>query len=513
MNTTASHCGSYVASLGNNKVRVCAVRAPRSVTETTIRIATKDATAMRWSVDNNLLAIVSARLIEIIDLKDRDFRVRLDNGSGGLGRFLSADFVGLDQLLVVWEFGKAKLWTLSTGKGVDLSDIKIISSGDRWQSRPHSGDEQKRTLAALSKAGADDTLNLYLPSAHRQLSCTRLPTVDAQSLSWSPDGRWLAVLDTPLASSSVHIFTPGGQHFRSYPLASESAGLGVKAVVWSRDSQVLALTQHDGKLVLLNTRTFAPLAVIEHTTTIDQRHLSTDAQAPLWQEAVSASGERSYATLSQPFSPPLTRSKSGTEPNELGIAEARFSCDSKYLATRDERMLSTIWLWNMSTLAAHTVLIQHSNVRKLQWHQSRPEILLIDCGDGIAHVFDASSPEPPATFRTEISGAPNLSWICPTGSNHATLLATTKTSHCIVYLDGRFEAEDNMLGATLRSPTTEQPFDEGASEDSLFDILSGRKPMARSRGESYTRQVDLEVETEEEDSTTRMDDTFRGRRP
>lgn len=57
----------------------------------------------------------------------------------------------------------------------------------------------------------------------------------------------------------------------------------------------------------------------------------------------------------------------------------------------------------------------------------------------------------------------------------------------------------------------EAAFDEGASEDSLFDVLSGRKPMAPKTEQSYTERVDFEVgATEDEDTATvGLDDTFR----
>ena len=55
-------------------------------------------------------------------------------------------------------------------------------------------------------------------------------------------------------------------------------------------------------------------------------------------------------------------------------------------------------------------------------------------------------------------------------------------------------------------------FEEGASEDSLFDVLSGRKPLPPKMDQSYTERIDLEVETEDEDMTTRMDDTFVGKK-
>ena len=66
--------------------------------------------------------------------------------------------------------------------------------------------------------------------------------------------------------------------------------------------------------------------------------------------------------------------------------------------------------------------------------------------------------------------------------------------------------------ATLARSTGSNGFDEGASEDSLFDVLSGRKPLPPKTSQSYTERIDMEVETEDEDQSIRVDDTFRERK-
>lgn len=506
----ASSCGKYVASIHNSKLRICSLFAPERFTTFNFR-PTKDNLTLKWNEASIRIILLSAQNIEVVDLGDSSHRVRIDNGSGGLGRFISADFIEPDHLLVIWEFGKAKLWNLTNGKGVELSDIKTTCAGSVWRQRPSSGNAATRTLALLSRSGADDILNVYLPMAQKQMSSVKLPTADAQSLSWSPDGRWLAILDTPTANSSVHIYTPDGHRFRSYPVASDSdsLSLGVKSCLWSYSSQILALSRYDSKVVLLNTTTFASLAIIEHTTTVDQRSLAPDRQAPIWQEIVSASGERSYNNTAQPVSPPLSRTKLSTEPSELGVAEACSSCDGSFLATRDERMLNTVWIWNMATLAAYTVLIQHSNVRRMQWHPTRLSLLMVDCAEGIAYVFQAGSSDPPIPLSTSMPGNANLSWMYTSASSRPALLASTKSLFRIVYPEGRPEGDEANHNQTLSQSAGSDAFEEGASEDSLFDVLSGRKPLPPKTEQSYTERLDFEVETEEEDLSTRVDDTFR----
>lgn len=505
----ASPSEQYLAYFSNGRLRICTANSPERSSEVNIRIQPKDAVSIRWNDDSHRIVVSSAQVIEVIDLDDASHRIRLDNGSAGFGRFASAEFIGSDLLLVLWEFGKTKLWDLSNGKGSELCELKMTGDGKRWQIRPGGGNGARRTLAMLSRPGADDLLNFYFPALQKQLGSIKLPTADAQRICWSPDGRWITVLDTPTANPNVHFYTPDGHLYRSYPPANEGNPytLGTKSIVWSGDSQIVALTRYDGRIILLNARTFAPLAILEHTTSIDQRSLSAEQQAFVWQEAVSAAGERSYAIAPQPVAPPLSKAKSNVEPSELGIAEARFSCEGTFLATRDERMLSTVWIWNMATLTAHAVMIQHHNIRKMRWHSTRPDTLMLDCGEGIAYLYLAFSSQAPLPVVTSAPTSSAISWLHPQSDSKPIILAASKASFRLVYPEGQPEG---VARTQIQAGTGEDDsFDEGASEDSLFDVLSGRKPLPPKTEQSYTERVDFEVETEEEDTTARLDDTFR----
>ena len=507
---TASRSGLYIACIVTGRLHIYAVQAPERYTQVLTKVPAKEITALRWNNDDGRIAVVSNRLIDVVDLVDSSRHVRLDNGSGGLGKFASVDFVGPEQLLVIWEFGKAKIWNLINGRAVDLPDVKTTCSGDRWRARPSDGGTS--AVATLSRNGAEDLLCLYLPATQKNFTARKTPTIDAQSLTWSPDGRWLAVLDTPISNSSVQFYTPDGHHFRSYSNSHDhdSSGLGVRSIAWAGDSSVVGLTRHDGKIVLLNTRTFTTLAVIEHNVCIDQTSQPNEKQAPIWEEAVAASGERTYTAIPQPFAPPLSRTKSSAEPEENGVAEACFSSDGSYLATRDERMLNTVWIWSVSSLSAHAVLVQHSNVRKMHWHPTRPDELLLDCGESVAYRFKASIPQEPATpLRSPITGSSTLAWLHTSHSSPPVILCSTKASSVLLYPEGKPTQQDT-------GQTADESFvSEGAEdeiEDSLLDLLTGKTPLPPKTEPSYTERVDLEIESEEGGSTTRMDDTFRGKR-
>ncbi|KAK3116767.1 hypothetical protein LTR53_002533 [Teratosphaeriaceae sp. CCFEE 6253] len=505
---SSSPCGKLLACITDGRLRLHPTQAPQRLhADFAVKTAARDVTTLAWSSDSSYIAVVSDSHVEVRDVEDPGTFVRIDNGSGGLGRFISASFVGDGDLLTLWEFGRAKIWNPSTGKGTDLGDFKTTCDGLAWQERPTG---EIRTIASLARPAAEDTLTMHFSESSTSMPPVRLPTVDAQALSWSPDGRWLAVLDTPTARPSVHFYTPDAHLFRSYPATSpldSTSGLGVKAVTWSADSRTVALSRYNGTVVLLNATTFAPLAMIEHNITIDQTSLPAHQQAPIWREAVSAANERSYSLAAQPVSPPISRPKPSTEPSELGIAETTFSADGSYLATHDERMLSTVWVWNTSTLAAHAVLMQHHDVRKVHWHPTRASLAMLDCGEGIGYLYDASASSPLTPMSVPLPGNSGFAWVRTEVEGRLAVLCTTKSSFRVLYPEGCDTAAHDTdsqtgVGADM--------FEEGTSEDSLLDVLSGRKPAPDRKSEtSYTDIVEIEAYAADGSQTLGLDDTFR----
>jgi WD40 repeat protein len=464
-------------------------------------------TSLAWSEDASQISVVSERSVKIIDIDRLLDTARLDNGSGGLGKIVTAEFVGNDHLLAIWEFGKTKLWHIHSGKAVELPDVKTTCDGAAWQTRPCSTNSGPRLFALLSRMAAEDHLALNFSSTKQALPLIKLPTSDAQSLSWSPDGRWLAILDVPTVSQGLHIYTPDGHLFRSYASQPEhESGLGIKDLAWSPDGRHLALAKFDGRVELLNTKTFTPLAVIEHSTIIDQTSLPSEQHARVWQQTVSAANVRSYLEPSQPVSPPLSRLKPTSEPSELGVGELSFSCDGRYLVTRDCRMLNTVWIWEAATLAAHSVLIQHSNVRRLHWHPSAPESLMIDCAEGIVYVYNVTAADAPQMFQTNARPRAILSWIRTASDASPIIMATEKAAFHFIYPDG---GEGGYEKSMVGSPTAAVESEE--VEDSLFDVLSGRKPLPPKTNPSYTEMVDLDMEAEDTVNGG-LDDTFREKR-
>jgi hypothetical protein len=143
-------------------------------------------------------------------------------------------------------------------------------------------------------------------------------------------------------------------------------------------------------------------------------------------------------------------------------------------------------------------------------------MLMLDCGEGIAYVFEASSLHAPLPLPTSAPASAVVSWLHSDENAKPTILAATKASFRVLYPEGQPEGVHHVTDHGMVAAGADDSFEEGASDDSLFDVLSGRKPLPPKTEQSYTERVDLEVETEEEDVTERLDDTFRemkSRRP
>ncbi|KAK5116497.1 hypothetical protein LTR62_008046 [Meristemomyces frigidus] len=511
--TTPSPCGRYLAYVQDTRLRVSTLSAPeRHSNEFNIKKLPKEILSIIWSHDSNRLATVSHTLIEVLNVSDASSRVRLDNGGGGLGHFSSAVFLDTDHLLTIWEFGRGRIWNLTTGRSTEIGEVKTTCSGSSYCMRPNPSRHPSNILATLFRVAAEDVLSIHFVEQSKSMPKATLPSADAQDLSWSPDGRWLAVLDTPTASVNVLFYTPDGHFYRSYTDTScvDDRGLGIKAIVWSYDCRKVALARYDGGVVLLNTKSFTILASIAHNTAIEHSALEPPHQAPIWREHVSATNERTYSLATHPVSPPLSRSKASTEPSELGVAEMSFSCSGEYLATRDERMQSTVWIWSTQTLSTHAIIIQHANIRSVQWHPTHPELLLLDCGESILYILEVTSSSPPLPITVPIPGTPALTWLNTTIIQPLTILAATKSASRLLFPSGRPTNASPSNNQPSPIPGAETPFDEDTSEDSIMDLLSGRPARSRRSEQSYTERIDSEENAAEE--TVRLDDTFRAKR-
>lgn len=463
-------------------------------------------------------------------MRDQKWNAVISNGSGGMGKNVHVEFGATEDEVLVWsDFGACmKVWCLKTGRAVEVRDPKFSGrEGRGWGFRPSSTAKEGRgqVLALLCRSSGADVLLLLSARTYNIITRVELPTIDAVNLKWSPDGHWLAIWDAPSAGYKLHIYTADGHLYRTISRepaeeveAWDVEGLGIKSVEWIPGSEKLAVGGWDRRVRILSTRTFAPVVFLDHTPVI---HVPS---APVYTEHLDGQGNRSYVLTSQPLTPP----KAPLEKNETalmkqGISLLAFNTDGTLCATKDDSTPSTVWIWDLQSLKPRIILIQYAPIKSLQWHPHDPSRLLIQTAHDspTMYLYTASSFSPSSSTPTQASTPPpaiidltphiskpagslppkwHTSWLSTSRDKKNALVLGHQQGYVLVWPEGK----DRILRFDN---------DEGeASDDSLFDILTGRTPVPRLRdGGHEGSRLGLDGSGDGGEEDGKLEDTFRGR--
>lgn len=171
----------------------------------------------------------------------------------------NVDFGGDENEVLVFHAWNTKI----SIHGLDTGRSQVIKSPKFSHNNGFGYRPKTRQFAVLLKPDAVDLLTIHEFRSYELIGRATLPTVDAQGMKWSPDGRWIAVWDAASAGTKVLIFTADGQPFRTYtgpPGADSSLDLGVRNIEWgpansSGSSEFLAIGKVDGTVDLLKSKT------------------------------------------------------------------------------------------------------------------------------------------------------------------------------------------------------------------------------------------------------------------
>lgn len=170
------------------------------------------------------------------------------------------DFGGDENEIVAFHAWNTKL----TVFGLDTGRSQVVKTPKFFHSNGFGYRPTTRQFAVILKPDAADLLTIHGFRSYELINRAALPTVDAQGLKWSPDGRWIAVWDAASTGTKVLIFTADGQLFRTYTGSPDSDpvfDLGVKGIEWSPVngrtgmSEFLAVGKVDGIVDILGSKT------------------------------------------------------------------------------------------------------------------------------------------------------------------------------------------------------------------------------------------------------------------
>ncbi|KAH9513432.1 WD repeat-containing protein wrap73 [Bulinus truncatus] len=171
--------------------------------------------------------------------------------------------------------------------------------------------------------------------------------------------------------------------FSAYDLA-----LGIKAVTWSPSSQFLAIGSFDEKVRLLNHITWKTVATLSHPELLDSsKHVVVYKE--IESKTPAAPGNLTDVPTSSLFTPtskyevqqcpvevPITKPALNKANPKLGVGSVEFSCDNKFMFTKNDNMPCVLWIWDIRKLALCAVLIQSSPIKAMKWDPHSPRLAL-----------------------------------------------------------------------------------------------------------------------------------------
>lgn len=230
--------------------------------------------ALVWSPSSSRLLAAAIDQIQVFSLEKPSNRATIRNPVPGTGKLPLVQFGARDSEVVICSpFGqKFVAFDLSTSKAVEVNNPKFTQPSSA--SRGFSVRPQTAHLALLTRVGGKDMVSLHHPDTREVQRSWYPETVDAQGLSWTPDGRWLLLWESPAHGHKLLLYTPDGQLFRSIGAFSVAerpdADLepGYKLCRVSPDAALCAVGDHSRSVGVLGTQTWRGGLRLLHPTTI-----------------------------------------------------------------------------------------------------------------------------------------------------------------------------------------------------------------------------------------------------
>lgn len=193
----------------------------------------------------------------------------------------------------------------------------------------------------------------------------------------------------------------------------------------------------------------------------------------IWQEQLDASGFRSYIAAPQPASPPTSISLTKISTPTHGVSIIAINNDGTLMATKDDFVPTTVWLWSLQTGKSVAVLIHHSPVKQVLWHPQQIDLLLIHCAipEPAVHLWKSTwaAPQVVALHLERTGGRLEASWLQSPEDNSFILMLSSTHQYTKASLSSNGEIIPELPcfkgAARSRGTGVEDMFDEGNSLD------------------------------------------------
>lgn len=280
----ASPDGCLVATLGAQGISIRSVETLQTEHEIKLPSDIGHVTSLLWSPSSTRLLVSAGENIHVFSASiESSFHAvisspLLPGEKSNIARFGSRD----SEVLVCSPSGlKLALFNLTTSTAVEVANPKFHQPSS--VARSYSVRPETEHLAILTRTDGKDFVSIHHPVSRQVQKSWAVETVDAQAVSWTPDGKWLMAWESAAHGHCLILYTPDGQHFRTITSANisddpdSSLELGIKACQASPTAELCALGDHGRGVVILQTDSWRKLVTFTHPVTIvpqDTLHVS-----------------------------------------------------------------------------------------------------------------------------------------------------------------------------------------------------------------------------------------------
>lgn len=470
--------GTLIATVDRNRVRIHDTDS-MSLLET--RTNPDECTELEWSPDGRLLlcTIVKKKSVQIWAREDTGFSCTIDEGLAGLTH---AEWAGDSRHVITSSEFQIRLtiWMLEQRKAKYIKFPKFSKKGIAQS-------YNRKYLAVVERREHRDYIGVYRQGYWELINRFKVDTIDLEDIMWSTNDRVICCYDNPLEYRFL-IYTPRGQKLAQFQ-AYENA-LGIKSLSFSPKSRFLAVGSYDQICRVFNNLTWRSLADYEHKIEkIDEKHItpahkkildSKHKRILVYQEEFSENQHqgdsewylndneddnksdfsgttamtnftmtsnllrktvrsakvptkkgndkrRMYILKSYP--PEIKENKVEMVDNpKVGVSKCEWSPNGQLLATLNDNMPMTVWIWTMPKLGLLSIVDHKDPISSFKWAPGKLERLAICCGNDRLYLWSKSGS---VSIRCQASRyvVSDLQW-CPDGES---ILLLDKKKFCVCY--------------------------------------------------------------------------------
>lgn len=221
--------------------------------------------------------IASAHELRVYSITNAQFSAIITNPTSGTTKIAFVAFGATENEVCVFsEYGlKLSVFNLATSKSVDITAPKFYNPGVAAKGLSYR--PRTLNLALLTRTGGKDIISIH---ARDTLEVTRSwypDTIDAQGISWSPDGRWLAIWESASQGHKIVIYAADGYLYKTWngplPVAGDdmdlSLGAGIKLLDWDKSGTHVAIGDYSKRVILLTAPSYTESMNMLHTNVIN----------------------------------------------------------------------------------------------------------------------------------------------------------------------------------------------------------------------------------------------------